>query len=239
MPQGINVSGGQKQRVSLARAVYQDCRVYLLDDPLSAVDAHVGRHIFDQVFGSNGVLKTKVVGPNGLLKTKTRLLVTNSVAYLQQMDAIVVLKNGEISEMGTFQELLSYKAAFAEYILTYLKDPDIYTELDPDSLQELQLSGLSDATLSDTSEQMSDPARGSGSENASTLSLRRRRRKRSSLMKTPSLEVEKTAKKTLSSALGSQRLTVDERAMSGSVSSTSNLLPPFMSSSWTMQLANC
>ena len=58
--QGINVSGGQKQRVSLARAVYQDCQVYLLDDPLSAVDAHVGRHIFDQVVGPNGLLKKKV-----------------------------------------------------------------------------------------------------------------------------------------------------------------------------------
>ena len=63
---------------------------------------------------------------------QTRLLVTNSVAYLQQMDTIVVLKNGEISEMGTFQELLSHKAAFAEFILTYLNDPDVSGELDPD-----------------------------------------------------------------------------------------------------------
>ena len=63
---------------------------------------------------------------------QTRLLVTNSVAYLHKMDAIVVLKNGEISEMGTFQELLSNKAAFAEFVVTYLKDSDIYNELDPD-----------------------------------------------------------------------------------------------------------
>ena len=58
--QGINLSGGQKQRVSLARAVYQDADVYLLDDPLSAVDAHVGKHIFDNVIGPEGVLKNKV-----------------------------------------------------------------------------------------------------------------------------------------------------------------------------------
>ena len=58
--QGINLSGGQKQRVSLARAVYQDEDIYLLDDPLSAVDAHVGKHIFEHVIGPNGVLKDKV-----------------------------------------------------------------------------------------------------------------------------------------------------------------------------------
>jgi len=54
------LSGGQKQRVSLARAVYQDADVYMLDDPLSAVDSHVGKHIFDQVIGPDGVLKSKV-----------------------------------------------------------------------------------------------------------------------------------------------------------------------------------
>ena len=60
MLQGINLSGGQKQRVSLARAVYQDRDVYLMDDPLSAVDSHVGKHIFDNVIGPSGVLKKKV-----------------------------------------------------------------------------------------------------------------------------------------------------------------------------------
>ncbi|MEQ2165791.1 hypothetical protein GOODEAATRI_020840, partial [Goodea atripinnis] len=60
---GVNLSGGQKQRVSLARAVYCDRAVYLLDDPLSAVDAHVGKHIFDQVIGPQGILKDKVGEP--------------------------------------------------------------------------------------------------------------------------------------------------------------------------------
>ena len=58
--QGINLSGGQKQRVSLARAVYSDADIYLLDDPLSAVDAHVGKHIFKEVFSSSGLLGNKV-----------------------------------------------------------------------------------------------------------------------------------------------------------------------------------
>ena len=59
-PQGINLSGGQKQRVSLARAVYQEADIYLLDDPLSAVDSHVGKHIFEKVVGPEGMLKRKV-----------------------------------------------------------------------------------------------------------------------------------------------------------------------------------
>ncbi|KAF8788621.1 Canalicular multispecific organic anion transporter 2 like protein [Argiope bruennichi] len=56
---GVNLSGGQKQRVSLARAVYQDADIYLLDDPLSAVDSHVGAHIFKHVIGPNGALQNK------------------------------------------------------------------------------------------------------------------------------------------------------------------------------------
>lgn len=74
-PQGVNLSGGQKQRVSLARAVYCDSDVYLLDDPLSAVDAHVGKHIFENVVGPKGLLKNKVpavgavLGPRSLVRS--------------------------------------------------------------------------------------------------------------------------------------------------------------------------
>jgi len=64
--QGINLSGGQKQRVSLARAVYQDTDVYLLDDTLSAVDAHVGKHIFNNVIGPDGLLRNKVPTNNSM-----------------------------------------------------------------------------------------------------------------------------------------------------------------------------
>lgn len=66
--QGINLSGGQKQRVSLARAVYSNADIYVLDDPLSAVDAHVGKYLFEHVLGPNGLLQKKV-SPPALLPT--------------------------------------------------------------------------------------------------------------------------------------------------------------------------
>ncbi|XP_008584452.1 PREDICTED: multidrug resistance-associated protein 1 [Galeopterus variegatus] len=105
---GVNLSGGQKQRVSLARAVYYNSDIYLFDDPLSAVDAHVGRHIFENV-----------IGPKGMLKNKTRILVTHSISYLPQVDVIVVMSGGKISEMGSYQELLARDGAFAEFLRTY------------------------------------------------------------------------------------------------------------------------
>lgn len=122
---GINLSGGQKQRVSVARSVYSNGSLYLLDDPLSAVDAHVGKHMFEQV-----------IGPRGLLKNKTRLLVTHSVSFLPQMDSIVVMKDGVITETGSYAELLAQKGAFADFLVQYLSekkeegDPETESELD-------------------------------------------------------------------------------------------------------------
>ncbi|XP_055086828.1 ATP-binding cassette sub-family C member 4-like isoform X4 [Periophthalmus magnuspinnatus] len=89
---GTNLSGGQKARVSLARAVYQDADIYLLDDPLSAVDAEVGRYLFEECIC-------------GLLKKKPRILVTHQLQYLKAADQIVVLKEGHMVANGTFSEL--------------------------------------------------------------------------------------------------------------------------------------
>ncbi|XP_023237649.1 multidrug resistance-associated protein 1-like isoform X1 [Centruroides sculpturatus] len=108
---GINLSGGQKQRVSLARAIYNNADVYLLDDPLSAVDSHVGKHIFD-----------RVIGPNGLLRKKTRILVSHGITFLPQTDIIIVLKNGEIAEIGSYYDLLKSEGEFSEFILEYMKE---------------------------------------------------------------------------------------------------------------------
>ena len=102
---GINLSGGQKQRVSLARAVYHNADIYLLDDPLSAVDAHVGKHIFDHV-----------IGKDGLLREKTRVWVTNNLSFLSQVDHILVLNSGEIFQHGKFQELMFKHSYLSELI---------------------------------------------------------------------------------------------------------------------------
>uniref|UniRef100_A0A667ZRG2 Cystic fibrosis transmembrane conductance regulator n=1 Tax=Myripristis murdjan TaxID=586833 RepID=A0A667ZRG2_9TELE len=89
---GATLSGGQKARVNLARAVYQDADIYLLDDPLSAVDAEVGRHLFEQCIC-------------GLLKNKPRILVTHQLQYLKAADQILVLKEGHMVAHGTYAEL--------------------------------------------------------------------------------------------------------------------------------------
>uniref|UniRef100_A0A915IZK5 ABC-type glutathione-S-conjugate transporter n=1 Tax=Romanomermis culicivorax TaxID=13658 RepID=A0A915IZK5_ROMCU len=108
---GINLSGGQKQRVSLARAVYHNADIYLFDDPLSAVDAHVGKHIFE-----------KVLSNDGILKHKTRILVTHALHNLKNMDKIFVMTDGQITESGTYRELLDKRGAFSNILLTYLQE---------------------------------------------------------------------------------------------------------------------
>jgi len=81
-------------RVAVARAAYKDALP--LYDPLSAVDSHVGKHIFDNL-----------IGPNGILRNKTRVLVTHGVSFLPYMNRIFVMKNGEITESGTYRKLLA------------------------------------------------------------------------------------------------------------------------------------
>ncbi|GMP87700.1 hypothetical protein CsSME_00039965 [Camellia sinensis var. sinensis] len=90
---GINLSGGQKQRIQLARAVYQDCDIYLLDDVFSAVDAHTGSEIFKECV-------------RGALKDKTILLVTHQVDFLHNVDLILVMRDGMVVQSGKYNDLL-------------------------------------------------------------------------------------------------------------------------------------
>eukprot|EP01032_Pedospumella_encystans_P009078 gene9078-10720_t len=103
---GINLSGGQKARVCLARAVYNDAEVYLLDDPLSAVDAHVGEHIFHKCIKEE-------------LKNKTVLLVTHHLHVLPQCDKIVILDdNGRVLIAGTYEEIMRSGVDVEKYLAT-------------------------------------------------------------------------------------------------------------------------
>ena len=104
---GISLSGGQKARLTLARAVYARADVYLLDDCLSAVDQHVGRHLIENVLGSKG-----------LLAGKTRILATNSIPVLFEADFVTLIRDGRILEKGTYEQLIAMKGEVANLIRT-------------------------------------------------------------------------------------------------------------------------
>ncbi|XP_064477245.1 multidrug resistance-associated protein 1-like [Ornithodoros turicata] len=106
---GINLSGGQKQRVSLARAAYQKKDLYLFDDPLSAVDAHVASSIFREL-----------IGPKGMLRATTRVLVTNNLSVLPDCDYIYVLKEGRIAESGSYAKLRKQGSALSELLKDFV-----------------------------------------------------------------------------------------------------------------------
>ncbi|XP_003699343.2 putative multidrug resistance-associated protein lethal(2)03659 isoform X2 [Megachile rotundata] len=100
---GISLSGGQRARINLARAVYAEADMYLLDDPLSAVDAHVGKHMFEECVEK-------------YLRGKTRIIVTHQLQYLRNVDRIIVLKDGEIQAEGTYDELASMGIDFGRLL---------------------------------------------------------------------------------------------------------------------------
>ncbi|GAA5927015.1 uncharacterized protein JCM15063_000432 [Sporobolomyces koalae] len=108
---GVVLSGGQKQRISIARTLYYDADIILLDDPLSAVDAHVGAHIFNEAI-------------TGLLQAKTRILVTNALHLLPSADSIIVLANGRIVESGTFEQLTNKEGEFSRFAREHGVVPD-------------------------------------------------------------------------------------------------------------------
>lgn len=89
---GMSLSGGQKARVNLARAIYRKADIYLLDDPLSAVDAHVGKHIFEKCI-------------RDYLKDKICVLVTHQLQYLKNVQHIICMKEGKIEAQGPFTTL--------------------------------------------------------------------------------------------------------------------------------------
>ncbi|KAL4080959.1 ABC transporter [Scleroderma citrinum] len=100
---GITLSGGQKQRINICRAIYCDADIQIFDDPLSALDAHVGKEIFHNVF------KNGTIG-------KTRILVTHALHFLPEVDYIYTMVDGQIAERGTYCDLIGHNYTFARLI---------------------------------------------------------------------------------------------------------------------------
>ncbi|XP_069701973.1 probable multidrug resistance-associated protein lethal(2)03659 isoform X2 [Periplaneta americana] len=100
---GVTLSGGQRARINLARAVYKEADIYLLDDPLSAVDTHVGRHLFEDCLCD-------------FLHSKSIVLVTHQLQYLHTARNIVILNNGAVEAIGTFSELQESGLDFARQL---------------------------------------------------------------------------------------------------------------------------
>lgn len=112
---GINLSGGQKQRIQIARALYQDADIFLLDDPFSAVDAHTGQHLFKECL-------------LGFLASKTVVYVTHHVEFSRPADLILFMRDGKITESGDYTEILESGEKFKELVESHkdvLSTPDM------------------------------------------------------------------------------------------------------------------
>ncbi|KAK9461507.1 P-loop containing nucleoside triphosphate hydrolase protein [Lipomyces oligophaga] len=156
---GISLSGGQKARLSLARAVYARADVYVLDDPLSAVDQHVGRHLIDHV-----------LGPDGLLATKTRILATNAIPVLSQASNITMIRNGEIIEQGAFADVMAAQSEIYKLIKEFGKKAATPEEEGSDS------NTGSETAVEDSSSSVDEELaakKGNGERRSSTSTLRR------------------------------------------------------------------
>ena len=124
----MTLSGGQKARVAMARAVYHDADIYLLDDPLAAVDAHVGKHIFQKCI-VNGLMlqKTSDLTSSGLDSEKlcSVILVTNAIQYLSNpnVSKIIILNKGSVMEVGAYNELCDNPDSSFSLFVSTLEGP--------------------------------------------------------------------------------------------------------------------
>ncbi|GFR20381.1 multidrug resistance-associated protein 1 [Trichonephila clavata] len=104
---GVHLSRDQKLKIELARAVYQNADIYLLDNPLKHLDISLAEHLYH-----------RVIGRSGLLKLKTRIFTTTKEDFLPLVDTILFLKNGRILEQGTYEQLKEKQGYFVEYLRT-------------------------------------------------------------------------------------------------------------------------
>lgn len=134
---GVNLSGGQRQRISLARAVYSNPDVVLLDDPLSALDNRVGQRVFECCI-------------MGALSRSTRILTTHRLEYVDRADRVIVMDGGRVVDQGTAAELRMKSARFRELWLAYERGVDSTEDLSEDEDQS-RIPLNSPASVNDSS----------------------------------------------------------------------------------------
>ncbi|XP_041448153.1 probable multidrug resistance-associated protein lethal(2)03659 isoform X2 [Drosophila obscura] len=146
---GASLSGGQKARISLARAVYRETSIYLLDDPLSAVDTHVARHLFEQCM--RGYLRERIV-----------ILATHQLQFLQQADQIVIMDKGQVSAVGTYESLRDSGVDFASMLNEEAREEQTEertrsrsgSQVDQRRNSEISLVSVTDSVLAAGADQM-------------------------------------------------------------------------------------
>ena len=140
---GITLSGGQKARVALARAVYHGADISLIDDALSAVDAHVAKHIFDEC-----ITKDLLEGDGEQFEKRSVILATNALQYLShpRVDKIVVMKEGRVIEEGSYQELSDDKDSEFSRFLSVIDETGVKASLGNEPLADLEddIPGIDD-----------------------------------------------------------------------------------------------
>ncbi|WCJ26433.1 ABC transporter C family member 10 [Euphorbia peplus] len=141
---GVNLSGGQKQRIQLARALYQDADVYLLDDPFSAVDAHTATSLFNEY-----VIRA--------LSGKTVLLVTHQVDFLPAFNSILLMSGGEIIREATYDELMASSHEFQDLVNAH-KNAAGYSERQnekrTEATEELQTASVHEHLIEPIADQL-------------------------------------------------------------------------------------
>lgn len=139
---GVNISGGQKARISLARACYSDADLYLLDDPLSAVDPAVAQKLFTNCI-------------KGYLKSKARILVTHQLSFLHRVEKVLMLEDGEQKFLGSYAELKQFECERGTDLCAVLSNLDT----DRDRLQSVDLE---DVTIEESPKKEEEKEEGDG-----------------------------------------------------------------------------
>ncbi|XP_014467770.1 PREDICTED: multidrug resistance-associated protein 4-like [Dinoponera quadriceps] len=127
---GSSLSGGQKARINLARAMYREADIYLLDDPLSAVDTHVSKHLFQECIQK-------------YLARKTRILATHQLQYIKNVDGIILLEQGKVKYFSRYEDLLDYRPEYGELVSTGKSSTEISDDSSIEKSMKRQFSSTS------------------------------------------------------------------------------------------------